>query len=378
MTAVRSINFLLLLILISCKQNAINNNEKAIIGDWKFIKEIQKKGGHAAPEPQLIEFVGGYSFLSDGVCEKKPGYFKRIKGNEPQDGKTLFLGTTTKYKIEDDSLKIYNLYSCTWTSLKIASINIDTMILRNNDSNFVKYAKSNYQIDDKEHFDKIIISASGCYGACPINDISINEKGEAIYFGDEYNTVNGCFKSKLSPTIFSKLENDFKKANIKKLRDHYSGMWSDDETISVTFVKSNKVFKTVVDYGRQSPAEFYWAYTSARYLYQQIPLDTISIHLNYFPFKYSLFESGGKVCELSQSEGFYLWTLLMASNKTNKHFTEKYFIRNVRLKEREIKTDGQLFKFTDDDGVTRTYDLGFNFIITNGFDKKFRIKNQYD
>jgi hypothetical protein len=70
--------------------------------------------------------------------------------------------------------------------------------IRAGHSTFFKYSKTNYRIDDSEHFDEIIISSSGCYGTCPNNDISINKNGQVIYFGDEYNTVNGYYKSKVS------------------------------------------------------------------------------------------------------------------------------------------------------------------------------------
>lgn len=379
MTTVRNITFLLLLTFVSCRQKPTNDYDKAIIGEWKFVKKELEKQTNDIPPPSWGEFVSGYRFLPDNICENKLGYFKRIEGNERHDRKNFFLGTTTKYKINNDSLQIYNLNDSTWTSQKIVSITADTMTLQKNDSTFFKYAKANYRIDNNEHYDEIIISASGCYGTCPINDISINNNGQVIYFGDKYNTVNGYFKSKVSSKIFSNLENDFKKANIKKLQANYSATWTDDETVSVTFIKDNKVVKTISDYGRQSPTEFYWAYNSARYLYQQISLDTFSNHLNYPPFKYTMLETGGKVCELSQSEGFYLWTLLLKSNEINKTFTGKYYIvNNWRREEKQVRTDGQLFRFTGNDGIERTYDLGFNFITANGFDKKFRGKNKYD
>ncbi len=376
----RNITFLLLLTFVSCKQMPKNDYEKSIIGEWTIVNEVSKKQTGSIPLPPTRRVLkSGYNFLPDNICENKLGYFKRIEGNERYDRKYLFLGTTTKYKIDKDSLKIYKLNNSTWTSQKIVSITKDTLTLQENNRTFLKYAKANYRFDGSEHYDEIIISSSGCYGTCPINDISINKNGQIIYFGDQYNTVNGYFNSTVSSTVFSKLENDFKKANIKKLPDNYSENWTDDETVTVTFVKDNKIVKTISDYGRQSPAEFYWAYTSARYLYQQIPLDTISNHLNYSLIKYTMFEADEKICELSQSEGFYLWTLLLVSNETNKTFSGKYFIVNNRSREdKKVKTDGQLFRITGKDGTEKTYDLGFNFITANSLDKKFRPKNKYD
>lgn len=374
------ITILSLFIFVSCRQKPSNDYDKLIIGEWKYVREHSKvQTGDFPQPPSWGLFTVGYNFLPDNICENKLGYFKRIEGNGRHDRKTLFLGTTSKYKIDNDSLMIYNLIDSTWISQKIVSISADTMTLKKNDSTFFKYAKANYHIDESEHYDKIIISASGCYGTCPVNDILINKSGQVIYFGYKFNTVNGYFKSKISSKIFSKLENDFKKANIKKLQDNYSAVWTDDETISVTFIRDNKVVKSISDYGSQAPTEFYWAYTSARYLYQKIPLDTFFNHLNYSPFKYTMLERDGKVCELSQSEGFYLWTLLLNSKETNKEFSAKYLIVNRGKEEdKEVKTDGQQFRFTDKNGLTKTYDLGFNFITTNGLEERFRPKNSYD
>ena len=348
------------------------------MGEWTFVKQESKKGTDGIPPPWAA-FISGYNFLPNNICENKLGHFKTIEGIERHDRKTFFLGTTTKYKIEDDMLKIYNLSDSTWTSRKIIRITGDTMTLQANDSSILKYVKANYQIDENEHYDEIIISASGCYGTCPMNDISINKNGEVFYFGYQFNTVNGYFKSKVNSKLFSKLESDFKKANIKKLKDNYSILVTDNETVSVTFIKDKKIVKTINDYANQSPIEFYWAYTSGRYLYQQISLDTISNHLNFPPFNNLVFELNGNVYELTQSEGFYLWTLIFGSKETKKKFAGKYFIiNNWRQDYKEARTDGQLFKFIEKDGTEKTYDLGFNFITSNGLYKKFRPKNKYN
>lgn len=259
MVNIRIIIFILLLTFVSCRQKTTSEYEKSIIGEWTMVKEEIKKQNSEEPPPPpspMGKFVSGYTFLPNNICEYKLGFFKRIV-----DGR-LFLGTTTKYKIEEDSLKIFNRSDSLWTSLKIVSITADTMTLQWNDTTAVKYSKADYRIDKSEHYDEIIISASGCYGTCPINNISINRNGPVIYFGEEYNTVNGLYQSQINSTLFSKLEEDFKKANIKNLQDRYEDEWTDGETVSVTFIKDNKIVKSISDYRAQSPTEFYWAYTS--------------------------------------------------------------------------------------------------------------------
>lgn len=357
---------LVLLTFVSCRQKPSNDYEKAIIGEWKFVKE-EAMNQTDDIQPHWRNVASGYDFLPDNICDNKLGYFKIIEGDEVLDRKFLFLGTKTKYKIEQDTLKIYNLEYRTWISKKIINITENTMTLQENDSTFLQYTKTNYQIDQNEHYDEIIISTSGCFGFCPINDISINKDGQITYFGDEYNTMNGYFKSKVSSQVFLTIENDFKKANIKKLKDFYSSGIPDTETVYVTFIKDKKIVKTITDHDRQSPTEFIWAYTSARYLYQQISLDTLSHRLNYAPFKYTTINKDGTHYELLKSEGFYLWMLLSSSNLTNKTFTKKYYIAKIweRGERKQVRTDGQFFRFIGNDGIEKVYDLGFNFITTN-------------
>ncbi len=375
MTAIRYIFILLILTLVACRQKVSNDYEKSIIGEWTYIKEQPKAAtGNITMMLAWGEAVNGYSFLPDNICENKLGYFKRT-----DDRETQFLGTTTKYKIDNDILRILNLTDSSWISNKIVSITSDTMILQVNDSTLLKYSKANYHLDSSEHYDAIIVSSSGCYGTCPINNIIINRTGQVLYFGDRFNTVNGFYKSQINDNGFLTLEEYFKKADIKKLQNHYAANCSDDEEVSVTFIKDNKIVKSISDYGHQSPTEFYWAYTSSRYFYQKLQLDTISKSLNYLPFHFTKFEVGGKVCRLTISESFYLWTLLLNSRETEKVVTGKYIIKNGWQEDkRDIATDGRFYKITDLVGSIKTYDLGFNFIKTNELDKKFKPKNQHD
>lgn len=136
----RKMTFLLLLTLFSCRQKPTNDYEKSILGEWILVKEVSDNIPSSFHEGV---FTAIYNFLPDNICENKPGYFKRIEVTERHDRKTLFLGSKTKYKIDKDSLKIYNLINNTWISQKIVSITPDTMTLKENDSTFLKYKKAN-------------------------------------------------------------------------------------------------------------------------------------------------------------------------------------------------------------------------------------------
>jgi len=363
-------------------QNKDEQLKKDILSEWTYIKtEDQRKpkksnNSHTPPPPTILgNHVQGYIFSENNLCEDKSGYFKRIEGDERRDRETIFLGTQTKYKIENDSLKIFDLLSKTWDNQKIQSLIGDTLTTKVADSLFAKYARTKYKIDPNENYDKIIVSSSGCYGTCPVSNISIDKSGNILYNGQQYNTQNDQFKSKITQTEYQKIQNSFKKADIKKLENNYEGNWTDDETVTITFIKNNKIVKSISDYGRQSPTTLIWAYTPVRYLYQQIKLVPLKVEKPLLSIWRIKFSKGNEICDLTKSESFYLLTEIFEGKETNHKFENKYQIQfwNNEDKKETIYTDGRFFKLKD-----KIIDIGYNFLIVNNLTDQFRQKNKYD
>ena len=257
------------LFLTSCKTEREEKYKKSICGEWIFVRvgsdndikneKNKKRNKELEQLPTGFEnsnYRKGYIFYSNNSCEDKRGYFKRIEGKSREDRRTLFLGTDTKYKVEDDSLKIFDLADSLWRGIKIRSITSDTLTLEVQDTIFFKYAKTNYKIDKAQTFDMIIVSTSACFGTCPISSTSIDKYGNFIFYGQAYTTKKGLFISKTNQDLYRRIEMNFKKANIDKLDNNYSANWTDDQTVSVMFIKDNKIYKTISDYGRQAPREF--------------------------------------------------------------------------------------------------------------------------
>lgn len=216
MKTITLIYFLIIVSLFSCKQNNDVQFQKKIIGDWIFVKtEYIKKPKNndeiiLLPPSPFGGYINGYTFLENQTCLNKLGYFKRTEKSENEERKTFFLGNKTNYKIQKDSLKILNLSNNIWESKKIHSIIGDTLSINLNDSLLAKYSRILYNIDKKEKYDKIIVSSSGCYGSCPISNVSIDRLGNVLYYGQEYNIKNGLFKSKVSIKDFENIENLFR------------------------------------------------------------------------------------------------------------------------------------------------------------------------
>lgn len=375
-----TIFILTILALFSCKSEKEQQLEKDIVGEWTYIRTLDIRKPNAndellPPPPPFRRNTSGYIFNEDKSCENKLGYYKRIEGNEREERKIIYLGNKTKYKIEYDSLKIFNLLDNSWQSQKIFSITNDTLTIQTSDSLFAKYVRIKYQLKPNETYDKIIVSSSGCYGACPILDISIDKNGNVIYLGKRYNTQNGFFTSKISKVEYQNIETNFKKAEIKNLKDSYQANRTDDETVTITFVKNDKIVKSITDYGRQAPAELIWAYSPVRFLYQQINLKPLKPEITNFP-KWSIsFETNQKICNLTKSESFYLLTEIFKGKEVVQKFDSKYKIEfwNDNDKKEILFTDGRIFKFTN-----KTIDIGYNFLTENNLTTKFRNKNEYE
>jgi len=110
------LSVIIFFILYSCQKNNDKKLEKDLVGEWIYIKtddqrklQTNSNSNIPPPPPPFGSPKRGYIFLENNIAENKSGYFKTINAVERENRKTFFLGTTTKYKIENDTLKIFNL-----------------------------------------------------------------------------------------------------------------------------------------------------------------------------------------------------------------------------------------------------------------------------
>ena len=361
--------------LLSCNQQQWSSKTSAILGDWTYIEENTELDS-ANITPFKRNIVDGYLFLPNSICQNKLGYFKQVTtkipglekamGNRAEETKRYFLGTETKFKIEGDSLKIFNLIDSTWERMKVLNISPDTLVLQYRDNTVAKYAKKNYQSDNNLFFDEIIVSSSGCLGFCPINNIIINQSGQAIYFGEKYNTKDGLYAFPLTKDEYTQIVSNFKKADIKKLNDSYEAAWTDDVQTTLTFLKDGKIIKNIRDYGNAAPVELYWAYMPVKNMYQLKQLDTLSSTPTPIDQISNLMSSFQFTFGLSKSEVFYFWNLLRQAKETQEIFRRKYELDfHGTNKIAKVETDGRFYNFKMLDGSQKALDIGFNFLEKN-------------
>ena len=363
----------LLLTLIGCSTKKENPNSKKIIGEWTFSRTVLKKmSSDSLDVPPFISTqrnTKGYIFLENGLCINKLGYFKPYQGNE-KDNYLNYFGNKTKYVIEKDTLKVFGLINNSWESQRIYSLGNDTLKFLNSDSSLSEYIRSHYKIDQYEKYDKIILSSSGCYGECPVMNISIDKDGRITYYGQRFNKINGLYSSKITKQEFKQIEIEFKKAGIMNLKDLYQAYWTDDESIYITFIKGNKIVKSIHDYGGQSPKELIWAYTPLRYLYQRVKLSPIQFQKSNLLNSHFRFENQKSLCSLSKSEGFFLATELLKGKIASSKFASKYtlVLEDNDYKVIKIRTDGRYYEFNKE-----VFDLGYNFIDVNKLERRFKL-----
>jgi len=327
----------------------------------------------AYPGPNI-----GFNFINDSICENKMGYLKDIPGLDIQHDKSVFIGTKTKYLLEKNSLKIWNPEDTSWDGFTIHDITNDTLTFITDDSILVKYVKVQPPALKEALYDQVIVSSSGCYGTCPINNVLLKRSGQVIYYGGQFNTANGLFISTISKNEFDEIEHQFGNAGFLNLKSNYDSGATDQNAITLTFIKGGKIIKQIRDYGSKSPADLQFAYIPVIYLYQHLKLTKLQMGNSPETLDNISFEnSEHKFYNFSQSESFYLWSLLKDCPPTQQHFTPKYTARfDTDSLKGKIETDGRIFKFIMKTGKTTTYDLGYNYFERNGVIGKFKVKDE--
>lgn len=388
--------FLILITFISFISCREKSKQELIIGNWKLVIDSIKYDplNEPPPTPFLRPNRGiSYTFLNDSVVDTREEYYKIIR-RKGRRREIQFIGTQTSYKITDDSLKIYDLTDSVWRpGKKISTITRDTLILTKRDGKKLIFLRHEYDLTKEPLFDQISLSTSGCYGTCPVINIIIDSTGHVVYQGGMYVDKIGFYEGQITKEEFLSIEREFRKANISDLSDQYSASWTDDETISTTFCRKNKIVKSIQDYGRTAPDELVWAYPALRYLFHELdlkPLDAAKVP-SYLNLSFFGFEKGDEISYFTQSDGFLLWNYLRKGIVVQVPFDEKFKLRfnhnyawdptkeeieELRSSVRSIETDGRYYTFDLIASKPITIDIGFNYFFVNKSTAKFRKKRE--
>ena len=391
MTKLKFIYLFFIPIILGCETEK-KNTENNLIGEWSKIEEIEHNH-YPPPPPPGFNRPFGIGFTEDKI-ELFNGFQRYDQDSVTGKRQLNYKGTFTDYKVKNDSIFILNPFNKNWDfKWKIKEQLIDTLILTPNDTTFIKLQR--LKTKKENSFDQIIFSSSGCYGSCPIIDISINNKNKIYFQGEGYVKPLGFYESLIDSIKTDYIFSKFAKANIDNLKSDYAVGHTDDESITTTFLKNGQIVKTIHDYGKAGPKELIWAYVPIQNLYTQIELDSLANDEPFYPkLHYYTFEKDSKILRLEKSESFFLWTEIKNSKIVNTKFNSKYNIgfrgnytywgtdpnekRKHQYELDKIESDGKLFKFSFKDQKSITYDLGYNFIERNFKESDFKKKTKYD
>lgn len=340
--------------------------QENLFGDWvlvddfdngiMFQEEINWYFSHPSSE------IGAYEFTSDGVLINKFGFFNIER--DYKESTWTFMGNSTHYSLNKENLHIYNIYDNQWEIYKILKISKDSLQLKDDNFtyNFYRLKKENNSLVD---FDAVVVSSTGIMdmenenigGLFMNRNVMITNQGELFYFGEYSNPKNGAFKGNITTNKYDSLISQFNKTDLLKLNEIYEGS-NFEPRFSITFLKDNKIVKTICDYSLNAPINFIGAYLPIFYLPEEQELQPWNV---YFGSNLAFWGDGninGRTF-IPESENFALFVQLQKAPIVTKDFNPKYIFASNNKEKQDIDSvlsDGRYYYFDK-----KTYDLGHNF-----------------
>lgn len=109
---------------------------------------------------------------------------------------------------------------------------------------FIEYNSSPKQID----FKQLKVMTSPCFRTCPIFELTINNRRQALLNAKEYNAITGIYKSIIDEKTFDDLLVLLAYLNIESLKNNYAVGWTDSPSIDLE-IDFNGSTKKIHDYG---------------------------------------------------------------------------------------------------------------------------------
>jgi hypothetical protein len=119
----------------------------------------------------------------------------------------------------------------------------DTLLLKF--GAFIEYQSA----PSKLQINQVSFSTSGCYGSCPIFELTIQPDRTATYHAIEYNKKRGKFKAVIDTAAYDRLVATLEYVHFFTLRDFYQVNWTDDQSVDLEVKLSNGQVKHIHDYG---------------------------------------------------------------------------------------------------------------------------------
>lgn len=368
----------ILFFLYSCRKDSTPQNQELIIGEWKAIDKnrnhvIYRHGYQFLEDNLCIDNIGFYSyFINEGFLLHTPhtyclksGIPHYLFGGETElNNVNHYFGNRTSYKIEDDTLKIYDPAKNAWQSQHIRFVSPDTMILSSvnecRDSIYIPFVRKIYQTDDKPLFDRLIFYTP--YGVWSDKMFYIEQDGTFISYG--YKGENEFFVGKMKEGEFERIENLFRKSDLNNLAMVGGASFSSFEP-KIIFIRDYEMMFVSSMMVPEENKEYYWAYLTALFSPYDIYVKPAGKNDHQVEFlkltdlySYKLKGTDRKI-NLHRIELFYLNILLSRANESTTRFEPVYRLISG---DRQIATDGRYYLLPDQEGNQKVLDIGFNFV----------------
>ena len=385
------------IVFISCKEDVTRRNQELILGEWvpiydDYLADVTSSTGYLFDKEYCENKVGYYEyFYQTGYVFDHPSvipwdesdFCSRFDDPYLYNAKRLY-GYRTNYRIEEDTLHIFDLADKIWTKYHLRFSSKDTMILSNRycgDRIPDRFVRKVYQIDDQPLIDQFIAYyPPTCYS----KEKSYLIRRDGLFFSYGYYETNRFFIGLLRNNEFTQLDTLLKKAGMTKDLNQWRRLnigrtSSDSFSMSEeTFIVDNKM--ATID---NSPlwtisgnAEFYWAYLAGLFLpdlakVKPLPEEEYPALLKEFDnFLYMGFSNRNLYFRLSYTECFYLGVLLCYAEEVEGiAFEPSYMLSGFRDEKKTMQTDGRYFRYKKNNGKEVTLDIGFNFVEVNELEK---------
>lgn len=135
------IQIFLVVLLIGCQSKDSKNYQSKISGKWLFVEEYfitrYDNDGYEEPPPPPRENLG-FNFYSKDSCEANY-IFVEIKSFDVDYYKPI--GRKTVYKIDNDSLKVFDRSINKWKSVYIMRLDSNNLTLNYNNAIIKKFVR---------------------------------------------------------------------------------------------------------------------------------------------------------------------------------------------------------------------------------------------
>lgn len=370
----------IVLLIIVCLFSCSDKKNEEIYGNWYFDKELSSKKFEDSPNRFTSDL--NFEIINDSIVSFKSGFYHSISFNLEYDNyrTNYYLGNKTKYRFVNSKIIFENLTDNESDTIIISKYNNNELYIEKDKRKYLLKKKPKIKYDTN-FYDAIIVNKGPCFGSCPINSTYVNKNGKFIFNGVMHNSENYYFHSQLKKEYVTEIFNSFQNINVMNLNDNYMRMVTCSRSTSITFIKNNKIVKTISDYADSAPIDMLSAIENLSFFYQKSKLNYYEDTFIENMLVIGVLKNKKNTYRMIDSEMSFLQNSINNGKKTNetlkKVFELSFYEYPNRFKKVFIKnifTDGRYYQINYKDNTSITVDIGYNFIENNPIIKQKRIE----